>query len=248
MVVQNDQDSNSPNVPIDLGVKFTRSMSELLLFLLFYCLLSNDWSPSRLNSLLASSFGRTPKTIGSSLRMLSDLSLLSYSSAGQGKSLSPSLSHEFIQSLLLRSFGFFPPKNLDSFDFSSFDFPSHGFLPANLNFSDAISFFSRYESFLDFELDQYRSWLDWIDFWSDWSSDASSIDFNYPDSNNFLVAFAETLFSRFDALTQISVNPPNGPQLAEIISKTLSEQRIHPPWLLEFDPRFESMRVDKEVL
>lgn len=221
-------------------------MAEVLLLVIFTNILSCKWSlVGVINDFIFSS-GHTAKTIGTGLRKLADLSLLDYTRVGQNKQINLNFEHEFIQSLLIRAFGFLPPKQ--PYNFDEFDLASSGFIPANLDFDGALDFFTSYELHLTSEIEQYNSWLAWIDNWNSWSEEVQQTDFDLLDSDNPLVSFTESLVYRFEQAASQSVNHPTVQEMSDIISKLLSEEQVIPPWISEIEFLSEKMKVDKDVL
>ncbi|MBK5114571.1 MAG: hypothetical protein JJE41_13185, partial [Candidatus Heimdallarchaeota archaeon] len=72
--------------------------------------------------------------------------------------------------------------------------------------------------------------------------------FKQLDRNNPLVAFAESLVSRFEFAEKNSVNRPPPEQLSKIVSQALAEHQTILPWTETVDFRNEVMRVDEGFL
>lgn len=105
MTEQTPQESHlDDNRLITPGTRISRSMAEVLFLFILFCIFRGSWSLQGVTEDFVLILGRTAKTVGSSLRKLSDLTLLSYFRSSQKMLVSLNLSHEFIQSLLVRCF------------------------------------------------------------------------------------------------------------------------------------------------
>jgi len=226
--------------------RISRSMAEVLFLFILFCLFRGSWSLRGVTEDFVLILDRTAKTVGSSLQKLSDLTLLSYFRSGQKMLVSLNLTHEFIQSLLVRLFGASLPTEQP--EFSMISLASLGFIPVNLDFDNFLVFLTNYEHFLDAELATIDSHLTWLDELSVWEEEVTKIDFKCLDRSNPLVVFAETLVSRFEFAEKNSVNRPRPEQLSKIISQALSENQVFLPWVETLDFRNEVMRVDKGIL
>ena len=234
------------NCLITPGTRFSRSVAEVLLLLILLCILRGSWSLKGVTNDLVSILNRTEKTIGSSLSRLSDLTLISYFRSGQKMLVSLNLSHEFIQSLLVRLFGASLPTEQPDFSVVSLD--SLGFIPANLDFEKFLVFLSNFEKHLDSELETLKSHLAWLEELDAWEKEVIQIDFKQLDHNNPLVVFAESLVCRFEYADETTVNRPRPEQLFKIVSQALAENQTILPWFETVDFRNEVMRVDEGFL
>ena len=228
------------------GTKLTRSMAEVLLLLILLCIFRGSWSLRGVINDFVSILNHTEKTIGSSLRKLSDLTVISYVRSGQKMLVSLNLSHEFTQSLLVRLFGASLPSERP--DFSTISIGSLGFIPANLDFERFLLFLSNFEKHLDFKLETLSSHLVWLEELDAWEKAVTQVDFKQLDRNNPLVAFAESLVTRFEFADENTVNRPSFEQLSKIVSQALAEHRTILPWDETVDFRNEVMRVDEGFL
>ena len=228
------------------GTKFIRSMAEVLLLFILLCIFRGSWSLRGVTNDFVSILNRTEKTIGSSLRRLSELTLISYFRSGQSMLVSLNLSHEFVQSLLVRLFGTVLPA--DTSNLSDVSLESLGFFPANLDFERFLVFLSNLEKHLDSKLETLNSHLVWLEELDAWEKAVTQVDFKQLDRNNPLVAFAESLVSRFEFAEKNSVNRPRPEQLSKIVSQALAEYRTILPWDETVDFRNEVMRVDEGFL
>jgi len=228
------------------GTRISRSMAEVLFLFILFCIFRGSWSLQGVTEDFVLILGRTAKTVGSSLRKLSDLTLLSYFRSGQKMLVSLNLSHEFIQSLLVRLFG--ASFSTEQPEFSMISLDSLGFIPVNLDFDNFLVFLSNYEKYLDTEIETINSHLSWLDELDMWEKEVTKIDFKHLDRSNPLVVFAESLVSRFEFAEKNSVNRPRPEQLTKIISQALSENLTILPWVETLDFRNEVMRVDKGIL
>lgn len=220
-------------------------MAEVLFLFILFCLFRGSWSLQGVTEDFVLILNRTAKTVGSSLRKLSDLTLLSYFRSGQKMLVSLNLSHEFIQSLLVRLFGASLPSETPEFSMISLD--SLGFIPVNLDFENFLVFLTNYEHHLNAELAAIDSHLAWLEELDTWEEEVTKIDFKSLDRSNPLVVFAETLVSRFEFAEKNSVNSLRVEELSKIISQTLAENRVFLPWVETLDFRNEVMRVDEGI-
>lgn len=228
------------------GTRFTRTMSEVLLLLILLCVLRGSWSLMGVINEFILILKHTAKTIGSSLRKLSDLTLISYFRSGQKMLVSLNLSHEFVQSLLIRLFGASLPAEIA--DFSAVSLGSLGFIPVDLDFENFLVFLSNYEDFLDSEIAAIKSHLSWLKELDSWEEEVIKIDYRQLDRSNPLVVFAETLVSRFEFAEKNSVNRLRLDELSKIISQALAENQVILPWDETLDFRNEVLRVDEGFL
>ncbi|RLI64077.1 hypothetical protein DRO91_08035 [Candidatus Heimdallarchaeota archaeon] len=212
--------------------KITSSMEEILLTLLFLCIIENKWSVTGFVQALVKITGRTPKTIGVTLQKLDNMKIIEYGRDGQNRRITINFTNEFVQTLLVTLFGFTEQNTNDDID----EHPpfKRGFFPANVNFSAAIEQINRLIKNTDEEIQEIRGYLQWISEQEQWVKKVKDVDFDDPIEleQNPLYQFAEEIIFGFRREEKNHVNGLTVSLQKEIIHKKLESERLQIPWLL----------------
>lgn len=230
------------DIQVGIEVKFTNAMEEVLMLLLFLCIIQNKWAGKGFVNQLIAFTGRTPKTIGVTLQKLADLQLLFYEREGKGQKITINLMHEFVQTQLITLFGYCEEETEKSL---ATKFKTNGLFPANLNLTKTIVLLEETIQVTNQEIDEHHYYLQWIAEQKKWAAEVKDVDFNDLEEavNNPLYQFAEDLVSIFEREKPNRANGVTVLLQRKIILKRLESEQESVPWLSQFSSK-KNFQVD----
>ncbi len=236
---------------LNMNVKFTPVMEEVLLTLQLLFILNFTCKFVNIVGFLCRFLDRSPNAIGSSLKSLANLGLITYYRSGRRRVVDLQLDHPFLSSALFRFFGFnaWLANKLDSEDGCSDDH-SFGFLPSAENVPKFLTFLQLKERTVDKSIAEYQEWFEWVKkikrtiAYAKDSKREESDDYD----DNSLQLFSEEVVSRINQVEITRANDLNDKELIEIILSVFTDYQELPPWLDESSIGPHSLMVDDFIL
>lgn len=218
---------------LNARLKFTPVMEEVLLALLVLFVLNLTPKFNSCISFLCVLLERSPNAIGSALQALADLELIAYYRSGRNRVVELQLSHPFLESALVRFFGFKEwHLGKQHPDEQKPVGGSFGFLPCEELFTEFLTFLREEERRIDAQITEYKDWLVWVEETEETirmpgeGSLPGSTEGEHP-----LQLFAEEVVSRIQRIEATRVNRLGGQELEEIIMEVLEDYKKVPPWI-----------------
>lgn len=209
-------------------VKFTTVMEEVLYALLTFFFLSGESKLTNVVNDLIDVLERTPKTIGSVLKSLEQLDLLTYYRDGRYKTVELHLENEFLKSFIIRFFGFsdytkMKCKKLKRIIIGFYPIPDFGNM--KILFQDETN---RLDSLLD--EDHYLfDWMNKIEELEKLAKITHSVD-SCVEGNPILL-FIDQIVSSITAQQEQQSSDLSFLELTEIVAEVVAEFKEIPPWL-----------------
>ena len=167
-------------------IKFSPVMEEVLLTLLVFFILSGNKIMKDVVSDLQRLLKRSPNSVGTALKTLSTLDIISYYREGQYRVVNLHIDNEYVKSLLTRFFGM----HLITQNTSAEELIEkvNGFYPMKIA-SEVIKNFQYGIRIIEDQINKYQSWLDWYESLKETTkltSNSSKISDIISDENNLL--------------------------------------------------------------
>jgi DNA-binding transcriptional ArsR family regulator len=214
--------------------KFTPVMEEVLLSLLVLFILSGEITRTQIVKKLCQLLGRSPNAVGSSLKALAELGLLTYGRQGRGMAATLSLENEFVLSLIIRFFGF-RQEWLEFEDVDDFLTNPIGFIPITSNYPEFIHLLEQKTTLLRSRLQEYQEWLNWLDklkkleSFTDKNSKRTTL--TGESKTDPFHQLSQKIVSKIALIESRQVTPITKEQLTTLLTDLLKQEQDFPPWI-----------------
>ncbi len=209
-------------------VKFTVVMEEVLYTLLtFFFLIGKSKLTNVVNDLI-NILDHTPKTIGSTLKSLEQLDLITYYQDGRYRTIELHLENEFLKSAIARFFGV---ADFTKTKCKKLKRMLIGFYPI-IDFEETMAMFRDETQRLDDLIQEHQylfTWIHKIEEIERLAKTTNSVK-GLPDGNPILM-FIDQLVSAINFQQSIQTSDLSGQDLTEIVTEIVEEYKEIPPWL-----------------
>jgi len=208
-------------------VKFTAVMEEVLYTLLTFFFLCGKSKLTNVVNDLINVLDHTPKTIGSTLKSLEQLDLITYYQDGRYRTVELNLENAFLKSIIARFFGL---TDYTKMKCKKLKRMLVGFYPI-LDFEETMTMFRNETKRLDDLIHEHQylfNWIHKIEELERLAKTTNSVE-GFPDGNPILL-FIDRLVSAIDFQQSIQTSDLSGQQLTEIVTEIVEEFKEIPPW------------------
>ena len=211
-------------------IKFSPVMEEVLLTLLVFFILNGNKIMKDVVSDLKRLLKRSPNSVGTALKTLSTLDIISYNREGHYRVVNLHIDNEFVKSLLTRFFGMhLITKNTSAEELIE---KVNGFYPMKIA-SEVTKNFQFGIRIIEDQINKYQSWLDWHDSLKEatkLTSSSSKISDIISDENNLLTQFSQKIISKIEEKQGTQTAKLTSEEISKIISKIVQDHQKIPPW------------------